>query len=304
MAIRLIENFRALFYAPFYAADLIGGYEAEGVTVRRLASPDPEHTAKALAESGADVMWGGPLRAMRTLERDPASGMVCFADAVVRDPFFVIGREPRPGFTLADLQGVHLATVAEVPTPWICLQQDLREQGIDPASLTRTSGPGMAENAQALRDGRFDAVQLFQPHAEALLLSGDGHLWYAAATRGLTAYTTLVTRRPTLARHRDELVRITRALHRALRWIAAADEAEITRLLAPLFPDVDPTLIGPAVLRYRSLGLYAADPVIRPEGVAWLMRAMRAAGALARDIPFDALVDTSVAREALEGRVI
>lgn len=301
MAIRLIENFRALFYAPFYAADLIGGYEAEGVTVERLASPDPEHTAAALADGSADVMWGGPLRAMRTLERDPASGLVCFADAVVRDPFFIIGRNERPDFALTGLRGLRLATVAEVPTPWICLQQDLRQQGIDPASLTRTGAASMAENAQALREGRLDAVQVFQPYAEALLASGAGHVWYAAATRGPTAYTTLVTRRPTLVRRRDELVRVTRALHRALRWIAVASESEITGLLAPLFPSFDPALIGPSVLRYRSLGLYAADPLIRPDGVAWLQGAMRAAGALGRDIPFDALVDTTIAHEALQG---
>ena len=56
----------------------------------------------------------------------------------------------------------------------------------------------MAENAAALRAGKLDAVQLFQPHAEELIASGAGHVWYAAASRGLTAYTTLVTRRATL----------------------------------------------------------------------------------------------------------
>ena len=36
MAIRLSENFRALFYAPFYAAHAIGAYQAEGVDVTLL----------------------------------------------------------------------------------------------------------------------------------------------------------------------------------------------------------------------------------------------------------------------------
>lgn len=299
MAIRLIENFRALFYAPFYAADLIGAYEAEGVAVERLASPDPEHTAAALADGSAELMWGGPLRVMRAHDRDPASDVVCFADAVARDPFFIIGREPRPDFAFADLLGVRLATVAEVPTPWICLQDDLRRAGIDPAALSRISGPSMAANAQALRDGRLDAVQLFQPYVEALLASGAGHVWYAAATRGPTAYTNFVTRRATLDTRRDELVRMTRALHRALRWVADASEAEIGRLLAPLFPHVAPALIGRAIGRYRALGLYAADPVIVPEGVARLKAAMLDAGDLRRDVAFEAVVDTSIAREAV-----
>ena len=65
--------------------------------------------------------------------------------------------------------------------------------------LNRVSGPGMADNAAALRAGSLDAVQLFQPYAEELIASGAGHVWYAAADRGLTAYTALVTRRPLLA---------------------------------------------------------------------------------------------------------
>ena len=62
MAIRLSENFRALFYAPFYAAHAIGAYRSEGVEVTLLSSPDPERTAAALRAGDVDVMWGGPLR--------------------------------------------------------------------------------------------------------------------------------------------------------------------------------------------------------------------------------------------------
>src|SRR4029077_1363213 len=125
---------------------------------------------------------------------------------------------PRPDFRLSDLGAVKFATVSEVPTPWICLADDLRRAGLDIARLDRVSGPTMAENAAALRAGKFDAVQLFQPYAEELLASGVGHVWYAAASRGLTAYTTLVTRRATLKARSAELFKMTLAMHRALQW--------------------------------------------------------------------------------------
>ena len=194
----LSENFRALFYAPFYAAVATGAFADCGVEVLLAASPEPASAVRALRDGTVDVMWGGPLRVMMAHDADPASDLVCFADVVARDPFFVVGAAPRPGFRLADLAAVRFASVSEVPTPWICLADDLRRAGVDPEALTRVSGPSMAENAEALRRGKLDAVQLFQPHAEALLASGAGHLWYAAAARGPTAYTTLVTRRATL----------------------------------------------------------------------------------------------------------
>ena len=300
--ITLSENFRALFYTPFYAAHAIGAYEAESVDVQLRNSPDPARTAADLRAGRIDVMWGGPLRVLLTHAADPASDLVCFCDVVARDPFFVIGQEPRPDFRPRDLVGLRFASVAEVPTPWLCLQDDIRRDGADPAALTRISGPTMAENAAALRDGKLDAIQVFQPHAEELLRSGTGHLWSAAANRGLTAYTTLVTRRPVLAARRDELAAMVRAMDRSLRWLAATPGADVARTLASFFPDVPADIYAAAIDRYRALHLYAADPVTRREGVERLGAAMRSGGALDRDIPFERVVDNSLAEAALAAR--
>lgn len=299
MTIRLSENFRALFYAPFYAAHAIGAYQAEGVDVELVSSADPARTAAALRNGDIDVMWGGPLRVMLTHARDPAADSVCFCDVIARDPFFIVGREPHPGFQVADLTDVRFASVTEVPTPWLCLQDDVRRAGIDPETLDRVSGPTMAENAAALRTGGLDAVQLFQPYAEELIASGDGHIWYAAADRGLTAYTTLVTRRALLASRRDELLRMTRAMARVLRWIAATPGDEIARAIAAFFPEVPHDIFAAAMDRYRALALYAPDPVLRREGFDRLQAAMRSGGALDSAIPFEVCVDNSLAEQAL-----
>ena len=297
--ITLSENFRALFYTPFYAAHAIGAYEREGVEVAFRLSSDPGRTAAALRSGDVEVMWGGPLRVLLTHDADPASDVVCVCDVVARDPFLVIGRVPRPGFRPADLSGVLLASVSEVPTPWLCLQDDIRRDGADPASIRRVTDLTMAESVAALRAGTVDAVQVFQPYAEDLLASGDGHLWYAAANRGLTAYTTLVTRRAVLERKRDELLRMVRAMARTLRWIGTTPGAEIQRALVSYFPDVPAGIFAAAIDRYRALGLYGPDPVTRREGFDRLSAAMRAGGALHRDIPFEDCVDNSLAEQVV-----
>jgi NitT/TauT family transport system substrate-binding protein len=247
-------------------------------------------------------MWGGPLRVLLTHDADPGSDIVCFCDVVARDPFFVIGREPRPTFRPADLAGMRLGSVSEVPTPWLCLQDDIRRDGLDPAAVSRVTGQTMGANASALRMGTLDAVQVFQPYAEDLLSSGAGHLWYAAANRGLTAYTTLVTRRPVLKRKGDELLAMVRAMYRTLRWIRSTPGAEIQRVLAPYFPDVPPAVYAAAIDRYRALDLYASDPITRHEGFDRLAAAMRSGGALGRDIQFEECVDNRLAeRVAADG---
>jgi NitT/TauT family transport system substrate-binding protein len=292
------ENFRALFYAPFYAAYATGAFRDAGVEVALRPSPDPAAAARALRSGEVDVMWGGPLRVMIVHDSEPDADLVCFADVVARDPFFVIGAKPRPDFSLADLAKMKFASVSEVPTPWICLADDLRRAGVDLDRLDRVSGPSMADNAAAIRAGTLEAAQLFQPYAEALIASGAGHLWYAAATRGLTAYTTLVTRRPTLERRADDLLKMTKGLHRTLGWFAATPAVEIARTLKSYFPDVSEAIFAAAIERYRKLGLWGPDPVIRREGYDRLHAAMRAFGTLKRDIPFETCVDTSLAERA------
>jgi NitT/TauT family transport system substrate-binding protein len=224
---------------------------------------------------------------------------VCFCDVVARDPFFIVGRDPREDFRLADLVGQRFASVAEVPTPWLCLQDDLRRAGIDPTMVGRVSGPSMAANAAALRAGTLDAVQLFQPYAETLVAEGVGHIWYAAATRGLTAYTTLVARRSALVARRGEFAAMVRGMYRALRWMAVTPGTDVAAALAQFFPDVPSPVFAAAIERYRALGLYAPDPVLRREGFDRLQSAMLSGGVLQRAIPFESCVDNSLAAEAL-----
>ena len=294
----LSENFRALFYAPFYAACATGAFRDAGVEVALRPSPDPAAAALALRSGEVDGMWGGPLRVMIVHDSEPDADLVCFADVVARDPFFVIGARPRPDFRLTDLARVRFAPVSEVPTPWICLADDLRRAGVDLDRLDRVSGPSMADNAAAIRAGTLEAAQLFQPYAEELLASGAGHLWYAAATRGLTAYTTLVTRRATLERRADDLLKMTQGLHRTLGWFANTPAIDIARTLKSYFPDVSEAIFAAAIERYRTLGLWGPDPVIRREGYDRLHAAMRAFGTLKRDIPYELCVDTTLAERA------
>ena len=162
MRITLIENFRAAFYAPFYASCALGFYETEGIEVEIRKSPAAEHTISSLLSGYGEISWGGPTRLMAAREKNPARGLMVFAEVVGRDPFFLIGRTANPDFTLADLRGKTLAVVAEVPTPWMCLRHDLRLAGIDPGEIRIVTGRSMPDNVAALRAGEVDAIQVLR----------------------------------------------------------------------------------------------------------------------------------------------
>ena len=88
-------------------------------------------------------------------------------------------------------------------------------------------------------------MQEFQPFVEQAVEDGVGHIWYAAASRGLTAYT-LYTTRQYMARDPESLLRMTRAMHRTQQWIATHSAAELAASVAAFFPDLPYPLSGQA----------------------------------------------------------
>ena len=150
MRLRLYENHRFVLYAPFYAAHAIGAYAAEGLAVELLPSPGMGPAEQALIDGAVDVIWAGPMRVMKHHDQNPGSALVCFAEIVCRDPFSIVGGRPNPDFRLADLAAMRFATVSEVPTPWLCLQEDLRQAGVDPERLDRIGDRSMADNLDVL----------------------------------------------------------------------------------------------------------------------------------------------------------
>jgi NitT/TauT family transport system substrate-binding protein len=300
MAIVLQESLRAVFYAPFYAALALDAYADDGVEVRFIAAPRPGEAPASLMSGAADVVWGGPMRVLTRYDQDPACDLVCFCEVVTRDPFFVVGRTPQPNFALADLARVRLATVSEVPTPWMCLQEDLRRAGVDPDRLDRVADRAMADNVAALRAGKVEAAQLFQPDVETLLDDGAGHLWYAAAERGPCSYTCFYARRGVLNARADELRRMTRAIFRTQKWLHAAAPAAIAGAIRSFFPAVSEARLAAACARYQKLGVWGRNPVLPQAGYARLKAGLLSGGLIRRDTPFEQAVDNDLARRVIE----
>jgi NitT/TauT family transport system substrate-binding protein len=298
MAIILQESLRGLLYAPYYAALALGAYEQEGLEVRLVSAPSPAAAPNGLFHGTVDVTWGGPMRVNQVYDQRAHCDLVCFGEAVTRDPFFLVGRSPRPNFRLAILTAVRLATVGEVPTPWLCLQEDLRRGGINPDMLNRVADHTMAENVAALRRGDIDVAQVFQPVAEELIASGDGYLWYAAANRGPCSYTSFYTRHAILDARREEMVRLVRALYRTQKWLYRESPEALADVVGPYFPAVRQPLLRAAVARYRALGIWSQTPILPRDGYERLVAGL-VSGGFARGTPYEIAVDNSLAEEVV-----
>ncbi len=293
MPIRLAENFRAVFYAPFYATRTLGFFAREGVDVALINSANPGDAVAAVLDGSIDVTWGGPMRVMKGRDGDPRSPLVCFCEVVARDPFFLVGRAPGVPFKLADLPRLRLATVSEVPTPWMCLQHDLREQGVDPTRLERAPARPMAENVALLRCGELDVVQIFEPFVSMALQEGIGEVLYAASTRGPTVYTTFIATRDGLARNRAEFAAMMRAIGHMQGWLVRHGAEELAAAVAPFYPGIPGDVLVRSLGRYRDAGLWTRTPAVSHQGFARLADSLLSGGFIARMPIYEDCVDMS-----------
>ena len=298
--ITLNEPFRAVFYAPFYIAEQRGLYRRQGVEVTRDTAGDPNKAADNLLAGRVDIAWSGPMRPILLRARDPACPLRSFCAVVMKDPFYLLGAKPNPGFRTADLAGLRIGAVAEVPTPWWCSLLDITEAGLDAAKLNVTMGPSMAENGAALLAGQLDVAQMFEPFASRVEAAG-GHVWQAASDRGPTAYTAFYATEARIAERREEFQAMIRAIAESLAWIYATDAAEIAASVASYFPDVEQPMLAAALARYQARRLWSETPHFPRAAFTRLRDSMATAGQLPRLPSFEECVDEAIVAEALGG---
>jgi NitT/TauT family transport system substrate-binding protein len=301
MRLRIAENFEALFYAPLYALQAGGFAQQENLTIDWLPPGSPGGAIDAVRAGEVDLTWGGPMRVLRDRDRlpDDDACLICVGEVVRRDPFLLMMRAENAArrgtqISMPGLAALRLSVVSEVPTPWLCLQQDLRDAGIDPADMVAggrvARGLSMTDQIDALHGGAVDVIQLFEPHVSQLERDGFASVVYAASTRGACCYTTFITARRTLARHRQPVAALQRALGRAQQWIATEGPDALAQCIAPRFPGVSLDVLRAAASRYVSSGVWSTSPQVSRQGVDRLRESLLAGGFVQQAAAFDSIV--------------
>jgi NitT/TauT family transport system substrate-binding protein len=291
--------FHSLFYAPQFVAVHRGFFAEEGLDVTTEVSSGGRTTVSALLDGSIQIGLGGIMRSLDLADRD-GGRLPHFIEVNSRNGFFLLAREPRPGFAWSDLVGKEVVSFAEAPTPWQCMLTVLRTHGVDPARVRITRDLPTPQAVAAFRAGRGDFLEQGQTLTEELLSEGAAHLVVSMGdATGPVPFSSYMATPAFLASERPTLERFTRAVYRTQRWMAAASPREIAAVIAPAFPDVDPPIRERAVDRYQRQGTWARDPLVRRPGYEYLQRILLDGGFIKGTHRYEDLVDTSLAEAAM-----
>jgi len=298
--VRIIQRFHSLFYTPQFVTLHLGVLEQEELRVEVTTAESSTEINDKLLSGEADLGLGGPIRTLELADKGSRGWPISIIEVNSRDGFFVLGRGPQPRFQWADLMGSRFILFAEAPTPWLCLQQVLRNYGIDIDAIKLITDVPTPQAVKMFLRGEADYLEQGQPVVERLVQSGRASVvaseGEAVEALPFSAYLTM----PAYASgHADILHRFTRAFYRGQQWMAQNSAEEIAQLIAPSFPDIELELRRRAVTRYLQQHTWAPDPLLREEGFHHLQDVLIGGGFLSQRYPYTEHVNTEFAQAAM-----
>jgi NitT/TauT family transport system substrate-binding protein len=300
--VRIILRFHSLFYTPHFVAMHLGALEQEGLRVEVTTANSGAELANALLTGEADLGLSGSIRGLDLAEKGSRDRIISIIQVNSRNGFFVLGRGPQPRFQWADLMGSRFILFAEAETPWLCLQQVLRNYGIDIEAIKLITEVPTAQAVEMFLRGEADYLEQGQPVVEHLVYTGRGSVVASEGEAvGALPFSAYLTTPAYAAGHAEVLHRFTRAFHQAQQWIAQHSAQEISQLIAPSFADIEPEIRTRAVDRYLTQHTWARDPLLREEGFNYLQDILIGGGFISKRYPYAEHVNTEFAQAAMRG---
>ena len=254
----------AVAYYPDFLANELGFFEDEGLRVKQDAPGHGPHVAQLLKSGVAHIGLGG---LWRPLLMRGSSKMMCFAQVADRYNAVLVARGAAGSFAWSDLIGETVLVPSGNPSAYILFQHLVQKGGVDLAQvnfLHTFSGP---ECMEYFREGLARYLLTGAPGADVLMAEGVAHIATASADAGPLAASVLYATPEFLNRPDNAAGRYTKALERALDWLATHDPTEAPGVFTKVFAGLDPEVLASSVRACRDRGVWSRSARIPVESV-------------------------------------
>lgn len=300
--ITVMEVTHSVFYAPHYVAISEGFFEEEGLKVELIDGKGADKVMAALLSNQVDIGFMGPEASIYVYNQGMEDYAINFAQLTQRDGSFIVAREPNPNFTLEDLRGTELLGGRKGGMPNMTLEYVLKKNHLVPGQdLNVRTDIQFDVMAGAFAGGEGDYTTLFEPTASLMEKEGKGYVVASVgAESGYIPYTTYSAKKSYIEKNPDIIQNFTKGLYKGMLWVENHTAEEVAKSLQPHFPDADLDILVNVVNRYKSIGAWAPNLVMTKEGLERLQDIMTEAGELNKKVPFEGIVITNFAEEAMK----
>lgn len=288
-----------IYYCAHFVAQVLGFFSENGVSVTFTTTESGGKTIQggqipAVLSGEADLTIGGPMVTMKNHE-DGGPPLVSFCAAVEASPWFLASHMAKDDFKISDLSGKRVIDVGNVGTASLCFRWLLEAHGLTDA-VAVLQGSGLQEaDFERVGSGEIDYA-LHSLHALAPAIA-QGRLAIVsdlAALTGPVPWSAYIARPEVINESRDVFVSFTLAIGQALDWIRLNPAAAVAEVVAPYYADYPADALEVAIAGYQRANIFAASTVIARRDFDHFATILRDAGWLTSNVPYEALVDTSL----------
>jgi len=297
--VTLNEVAHSVFYAPMYVAIENDYFTEEGLDVTLITGFGADKTMTALLSGEADIGFMGPESTIYTYQGGMEDYAVNFAQLTQRAGNFLVGRQPDPDFSFADLKGKDVLGGRAGGMPQMVFEYILKKYGLDPATdVNIDQSIDFGSTAAAFSGGQGEYSVEFEPHATALEQKGDGYVLASLGEEsGYVPYTAFSAKKSYITEHPEVIEKFTAGLQKGMEYVNSHSAQEIAKVIKPQFEEMDETSLATIIKRYQAQDTWKKDLIFSKEAFDLLQDILMDAGVMESTVPYEDLVTTDFAQK-------
>ena len=298
----LNEVAHSIFYAPMYVAIEEGYFEEKGIDLELVTGFGADKTMTAVISGSADIGFMGSEASIYTYNEGANDYVVNFAQLTQRAGNFLVAREEMEDFSWDDIKGKNVLGGRKGGMPEMVFEYILRQNGIDPAQdVAIDQSIDFGSTAAAFAENQGDFTVEFEPGATSLEKEGKGYVVASLGTdSGYVPYTAFSAKKSYIEDHPEVIQGFTDALQKGMDYVQSHNPEEIAKTIAPQFKETDQETITTIVTRYYDQDTWKENLIFEEECFNLLQDILEDAGELTKRAPYEELVTTEFAEEAVK----
>ena len=297
--IELNEVTHSVFYAPLYLAIENGYFEEEGLKINLTNGGGADNSMTAVLSGTADIGLMGPETVIYVYNQNKADYPKVFGQLTQKDGSFLVSRKAEPNFKMTDLKGKEILAGRRGGVPAMTFEYVLNE-------LDMTNGTDFTLNfdvqfnlmTSAFIAGTADYCTVFEPTASEYEAQGKWHVVASVGEQsGEIPYTSFIALGSFIEENPDTIKSFLKALKKSYEYMDSHTDLEIAESIVKQFPSTTINSIETSVKNYKKIDAWKKDLQATEASFDRLQNIMKNAGELAETVPFEKIVNNSLAEE-------
>ena len=297
--IELNEVTHSVFYAPLYLAIENGYFAEEGLKINLTNGGGADNSMTAVLSGSADIGLMGPETVIYVYNQNKADYPKVFGQLTQRDGAFLVSRNDEPDFEWTDLKDKEILAGRLGGVPAMTFEYILKELGMtNNVDYTLNFDVEFNLMTSAFISGTADYCTVFEPTASEYEQAGTWHIVASVGEQGGDIpYTSFIALGSYIEKNADTIKSFLKAIKKAHEFMNTHTELEVAEAIVKQFPSTSIKSIETSLKSYKAIEAWKTDLQATENSFTRLQDIMENSGELSARVPFDKIVDNSLAQE-------